>query len=212
VSSGADPEPADAPGPPPLPPGNLASRGLPLHVCAAGTRLARIYSTARSPLFFGPAAGMPPRSRWDAPAGEFRVCYLAEEPHAAFAETFLRDPGATLVETADVARRALLEVEVTRNLRLVALHGPGLRRLGATAAVCTGPYAVSRAWALALHTHPSQPDGIRYRARHDDDGFAIALFDRAADAIAITRSTSLTLPQMQDDLAGWLDRYGMGLL
>jgi hypothetical protein len=212
VSWTAAPEPLDAPGPPPLPPADLARRKLPLHVCPAKTRLARIHSVSRDPLFFGPAAGSRPRSRWDAPAGEFRVCYLAEEPYVAFAETFLREPGATLIETADLAARALAEVEVERDLRLVALHGAGLRRLGATAAVCTGPYVVSRAWALALHGHPSRPDGIRYRARHEDDGFAIALFDRAADAIAVTGSAALVLPDRMGDLVAWLDRYGMGLL
>ena len=212
MSRSAEPEPLDAPGPPPLPPADLAGRKLPLHVCPAKTRLTRIHSASHDPLFFGPVAGSRPRSRWDAPAGEFQVCYLAEGSHIAFAETFLREPGATLVETADLASRALAEVEVARDLRLVALHGAGLRRLGATAAVCTGSYAVSRAWALALHGHPSRPDGIRYRARHDDDGFAIALFDHAADSVIVTRSVALVLPERLGDLAAWLDRYGMGLL
>jgi hypothetical protein len=212
VSRAAAPDPLDAPGPPPLPPANLAGRKLSLHVCPARTRLARIHSASRDPLFFGPAAGSHPRSRWDAPAGEFLVCYLAEEPHVAFAETFLREPGATVIETVDLAARALAEVEVQRDLRLVALHGAGLRRVGATAAVCTGPYVVSRAWALALHAHPSRPDGIRYRARHDDDGFAIALFERAAGAVTVTRSVALVAPGLVGDLAGWLDRYAMGLL
>jgi hypothetical protein len=140
------------------------------------------------------------------------VCYLAEEPHVAFAETFLREPGETLIEESDLSTRAVAEVEVGRDLQLVALHGAGLRRLGATAAVCTGPYAVSRSWALALHDHPSRPDGIRYRARHDDDGFAIALFDRAADSVTVAQTTGLASPEIRSDLAGWLDRYGMGLL
>jgi hypothetical protein len=205
-------EPSDAPGPPPLPPADLVHRNLPLHIVHASTRLARIHSTARDPLFFGPAPGSRPRGRWDSPAGEFGVCYLAEEAHVAFAETFLREPGATLIQTRDLAVRSLAEVEVGRDLRLVALHGAGLRRVGATAAVCTGPYAVSRAWALALHDHPAQPDGIRYRARHDDDGFAIALFDRAAYATILIRSTTLTAATHVGDLGAWLDRYGMGLL
>jgi hypothetical protein len=212
VSRTAEPEPPDAPGPPPLPPADLAIRALPIHVTPVGIRLARIHSTARDPLFFGPAPGSRPRGRWDAPAGEFGVCYLAEAPHVAFAETFLREPSATLVQTEDLAVRSLAEVEVGRDLRLVALHGAGLRRVGATAAVCTGPYTVSRAWALALHDHPAQPDGIRYRARHDDDGFAIALFDRAADAAIPIRSATLTEPTHAGDLGAWLDRYGMGLL
>jgi hypothetical protein len=140
------------------------------------------------------------------------VCYLAEEPQVAFAETFLREPDTTLIEESALSPRAVAEVEVGRELRLVALHGAGLRRLGATSTVCTGPYAVSRAWALALHGHSSRPDGIRYRARHDDDGFAIALFDRAADSILVTQTTGLVSVELRSALAGWLDRYGMGLL
>lgn len=212
MSRRAGPEPADAPGPPPLPPADLARRRLPLHLCRAGTHLSRIHSATRDPLFFGPADGSPPRSRWDAPASEFAVCYLAEQPHTAFAETFLREPGATLIEERDLAPRSAATIEVRRDLRLVALHGAGLARLGATAAVCTGPYTVSRAWALALHAHPSAPDGIRYRARHDDDGFAIALFGRAANAVALARGTALTSAELRADLAAWLDRYGMGLV
>ena len=181
-------------------------------MCSAGTLLARIHPAGRDPLFFGPVPGSPPRGRWDAPAGEFGVCYLAEQPHIAFAETFLREPGTTLIEESDLAPRSVAQVDVLRNLVLVSLHRPGLALIGATAAVVTGPYAVSRAWALALHGHSRQPDGILYRARHDDDGFAIALFDRARDAIAVSGTASLTASEMRTTLGGWLDRYGMGLV
>lgn len=187
-------------------------RKLPLHTCPAGTILSRIHSAAREPLFFGPAPGSPPLGRWDAPAGEFGVCYLAEQPHIAFAETLLREPGKTLIEETDLESRSAAEVEVGRNLALVAMHGPGLARIGATAAVVTGAYAVSRAWALALHDHPSRPDGIRYRARHDDDGFAIALFDRGRGALAVAGTAPLVSVERCTAVAGWLDRYGIGLV
>jgi len=202
---------AGEPGPPPLPPGDLDRRPLPLHVSPAGTELFRIHRAGREALFFGPPPGKPARGRWDAPGGEFRVCYLGEASFVAFAVTLLREPGRSLVESIDVADRAIARVRVERDLRLVALHGPGLARLGATAAVCTGPYDVSRRWALALHEHPDRPDGIRYRARHDDDGFAVALFDRARDAVAEVGSRGLMAPEGADELARWLDRYGIGL-
>lgn len=204
--------PAEAPGPPPLPPAGLASRPLPLHLLPAGTVLARIHRAEYEPLFFGPGAGRAPMGRWDAPAGEFGVCYLAEEARTAFAETFLRTPGETLLSDAALAGRSLARMRLKRALRLVALHGEGLARLGATAAVCSGPYAVCRAWSLALHGHPERPDGIRYRARHDDDGFAVALFTRGADALAVTTRYSLDSPHAAEELAAWLDLYGMGLI
>ena len=203
---------ADEPGPPPLPPADLDSRLPSKFWLSEGTELLRIHSTARDPLFFGPAAGSPPRGRWDAPAGEFGVCYLAEESHIAFAESFLRAPGESLIEEADLAPRSISRIRVRRDLRLVGFHGAGLTRIGATAAVATGPYAVSRAWALAIHAHPTGPDGIRYRARHDDDGFAIALFDRTADALEVEGTDGLTSPACRRSLAEWLDRYGMGLV
>lgn len=204
--------PAPEPGPPPLPPRNLHERPLPIHPVPAGLDLWRIHPANLSPLFFGPARGQPPRGRWDAPDGQFGVCYVAEQRFAAFAETFLRDPGAMVLETPDLEVRALARIHPITPLRLVAMHGSGLHAVGATAAVCTGDYAVSRAWAAALHDHPDRVDGIRYRARHDDDGFAIALFDHVDQLVADIQSAPLTHPANQLFLAECLNRYRLGLL
>lgn len=201
----------DEPGPPPLPPADLAGRTLPVHICPAGTVLFRVHRIGRGAVFFSPPAGSGPTGRWDAPAGEFGVCYLGEEPFVAFAETLLREPGRKLVESVDASARSMARIRVRRDLRLVSLHGPGLARIGATAAVCTGPYRISRAWALALHEHHDGVDGIRYRARHDDDGLAIGLFDRAGNALEEIETRGLMAPQAASELAAWLDRYGMGL-
>lgn len=212
MSSSAAQAREEEPGPPPSPPADLASRKLSLVVVPAGTELFRIHSAAHDPLFLGPAKGSPPRSRWDAPTGEFGVCYLAEQSHVAFAETLLHKPGDTLIEEVDLASRSLAHVRVTRDLRLVGFHGPGLARMGATASAATGPYAVSRAWSLSIHEHPASSDGIRYRARHDDDGFAIALFDRAADTLEIETTDGLISLGNRNELARWLDRYALGLV
>ncbi|HEX2078532.1 MAG TPA: RES family NAD+ phosphorylase [Longimicrobium sp.] len=174
--------------------------------------LYHIHPANRYALFFGPAKGQPPRGRWDAPNGKFRVCYLAEKPSTAFAETFLREPGVMVLEAEDLAARSLAIVQILAPLRLVAMHGQGLHALGATAASCTGDYAASRAWSAALHAHPEKPDGIRYRARHDDDGFAIALFDRAENSVADMDGAPLTDPANRLRLAESLNRYGIGLL
>lgn len=209
------PEAPDAggePGPPPLPPRDLHSRPLPIHLHDVDRNLYRIHPANRYALFFGPAKGQPPRGRWDAPDGRYRVCYLAEQPFAAFAETFLREPGTMLLEMEDLAARSLAIVYILAPLRLVAMHGQGLHALGATAASCTGDYAVSRAWSAALHAHPEKPDGIRYRARHDDDGFAIALFDRAQNSVADMDGAPLTDPANRARLAECLNRYEIGLL
>src|SRR5262249_43966467 len=80
----------------------------------------------------------------------------------------------------EVLARARARLRVTRDLRLVNLHGAGLARLGATAEVVHGglPYDVPQAWSKALYGHPLVPDGIAYTARHDDTAFCYALFDR----------------------------------
>jgi hypothetical protein len=203
---------AGEPGPPPLPPPDLHARPLPIHVVPAKADLWRVHAADRDPLFFGPGAGRPPRGRWDSGDGRFGVCYVAEQRFAAFAETFLREPGVMVLETPDLATRSLARLQVIAPLRLAAMHGPGLHAVGATSASCTGEYAVSRAWAAAIHAHPDQVDGIRYRARHDDDGFAIALFDRAERLIADLQTAPLTHPTSTLYLAESLNRYGIGLL
>jgi hypothetical protein len=47
---------------------------------------------------------------------------------------------------------------------LARMHGPGLRRMKATAAVVQGRYEITWAWSRAIHTHPSRVDAIGYRA------------------------------------------------
>ena len=194
-----------------LPPDDFATRWLPVHHVEGGTVLYRIHRLDLGPIFFGPGAGNPPLGRWDAPSGEFGVCYLALEPYVAFAETFLRVPGILSLGEEDLRRRGLAQVRVMRTLELAELHGAGLARVGATAAVCSGPHDVSRTWAAAIHAHRRRVDGILYRARHDDDGFAIALFDRAAESVRIERSGSLLDEGIAETTGAILDRYGLAL-
>jgi hypothetical protein len=204
-------DPADEPGPPPLPPRDLKKRPLPVHVVPAMTNLYRVHPANRAALFYGPLPGQPPRGRWDSPDGKFGVCYMAEQSYAAFAECFLRNPGVMMLEAVDLTERALALLQPWRDLRLVAMHGAGLHAVGATAASCTGPYAVSRQWAAALHAHPDKPDGIRYRARHDDDGFAIALFDRARRDVREAGGAPLDDERCVTHLTAFVERYGVGL-
>jgi hypothetical protein len=184
---------------------------LPIHRLGPGDVLHRIHRADLDPLFFGPAPGSPPAGRWDAPVGEFGVCYLAEEPYVAFAETFLRVPGIFSVGEEDLGVRSVARFHVVQPIRLVAFHGAGLAKVGATAAVCSGPHEVSRAWSLALHAHPDEVDGIRYRARHDDDGFAVALFDRSGASIEWVNSAGLMDEGFRVELGRILDRYELAL-
>ncbi len=199
-------------GPPPLPPTNLAQRELTRREIPAGTLLYRIHGTSVGALYYGPRSDPEEHGRWDAPDDSYGVCYLAERGHTAFAETLLRELDREEVsEKGDLRPRSLAHVRVERPLVLARMHGSGLRRMKATAAVVQGPYEITWAWSRAIHDHPSELDGIGYRARYDDDDFSIALFDRAADAITVVDSRPLLDPALAVELGSWLDRYGIGL-
>ena len=190
----------------PPPPPDFAARELPVETIPTGTRLSRIHRSDLAPLHFGSSG----HSRFDDQKGGYGICYLAMSPEGAFAETCVRVAGNRFLDLRFVQARSFSEIEVISSLRLASLHGPGLARMGATSAVSSGPYASARFWSQAVHDHPSNPDGIAYRSRHDDDEICIALFDRADDSIATVgapRPMQADLPILLD--LCWL--YGLGL-
>jgi hypothetical protein len=176
----------------------------------------RVHRPALDPCWFGPAAGDAPLGRFDDPlrdtaraGGTFGVCYLGATREAAFAETFLRWPAPQSLSRDGVDSRHLAELVALRPLRLVALLGSGLAAVGATAAVTHGAHSVARRWARALWEHPSAPDGIAYHCRHDDGEVAIALFDRARDAIEPVATRGLRADRAW--FGATLDRYRLAL-
>lgn len=135
------------------------------------------------------------------------------EDHIAFAETLLRDPGVRHVHTDDLRPRSLVELSVEREpLRVVEMNDENLNAMGADASVVQGPYDVTWAWSKAIFEHSSRPEGIRYRARHDDSGFSIAVFERAAGRLRPSPSVPLLDPALARTLGRWLDRYNRGLV
>lgn len=201
-------ESPEAPGPHPEPPADLDQR--PLLISEILRPWWRIHPAERDPLYFGRQA----RNRFDAPDGSFGVLYLAENPGVAFVETFGHETGRTdFVTRQALARRALSEVESLRVLRLADLTtGRGLTPLGADGRLGTGRLDVARRWAAALHAHPETPDGLVYRARHDPELFAVALFDRARDAVRAAATTGLDDRRFALGLSRILADYGFGLL
>lgn len=194
---------------PPSPPANFATRSVPTVTIAADVSVVRIHDHTKHPIWFGPAPGARPRNRFDDPKGKYRVCYMGKTLEAAFVEVFLRDVSIPLLSRADLEERAATDLITTRGITLIQFHGNGLHKLGATAQVLNGSYSISRPWGRACWAHPSKPDGIIYRARHDDDHFSIALFDRAKAAIAV--SAAPTLVADLTELPALLVRYGVGL-
>jgi hypothetical protein len=186
--------------PPPDPPSDLHSRPLPLEILGVGRAIYRIHKTTLTSKYFGKSAD----NRFDAPDASYRTFYAALTAEAAFAETLLRGTGS-LVAESELNIRSLCRFALVRELRLVRLHGPFMARIGVTAAVTAGHYDTSQRWSKAFWLHPQRPDGILYKATHDNDKFALALFDRAQHAI----DGGTTAPLLSDKrlLGQILDHY-----
>jgi hypothetical protein len=165
------------------PPGPFAHGPLPIETVES-VPLYRSHPRDYAPDYFGTDVGL---NRWGAPNGEYGVCFLATEAAGAFAETFLRNRTKTLIATSQLDRRLLTVLESQRPLAIVPFYGPHLAQLGSTAEVTAGPIAASWGWSAALYHHPEQPDGIKYRLRHDNDLFGIALFDRCVQDLVVTQ-------------------------
>jgi len=185
-------------------------RRLPVSTLPPATELWRIHSRAHDPVWFGPDAGVPPRNRFDAPAGEFRVCYFGEAFEAALVETLVRGRARLIVALTEPRSRSATSVPLDREIRVARLHSDGLVRLSlSTATPHAESYDVCQQLALSLWAHPDEIDGIEYRSRWDDSLLCVALFDRAADALAGPSpplgldSTSLVRPVLR--------RYGIGV-
>ena len=200
------------PDPHPLPPADLPARELPI-IMRDGPWV-RLHQPAYAALHFG-ASG---RNRFDAPDGQFGVMYAADTLDCAFIETFDRDTsehGAylNLVAWSEIEARGVAAITPSRSLRLVDITGPGVRRIGADARLATvHDYALPQRWSLALHEHPSMPDGIAYRSRHDPSLTSVALFDRAASSINVVEHGSLADPRFHPDLARILRRYQFSIV
>lgn len=157
----------------------------------AGTLLARIHSAERGACEFNFVAPEPPGGgRFDTCDGSCGHLYAADGLFGAVAETIMRDvpledPGPRQVPLAALRGRVLSAVRVTRDLRLVSLHGPHPSAFG------QGPwltkceredYPLTRKWARALRQRSPKAAGFVWRARHDEDTLAYVLWsDRVGE-------------------------------
>lgn len=142
-------------------------------------------------MFFGPGAGNQPTHRFDAPAGEYQVFYVATDYDGAFVETLLRNPFRRIVDESDLAIRNMAVLKNDTPLKLVNAYGAGLSTIGATGALSTGKYTASRRWSLALWAHPDRPDGMIYTSRHNNSLLCVAIFDRPHSVISLDHTTPL---------------------
>jgi hypothetical protein len=190
----------------PRPPDDIARRRPRLLRLRAGTVVHRFYTAEYEAIFFDPSR----EGRLNSPDGGYGALYAARDAYGAFAETFLRRPGRTLIDPGLLRRKAYVRLEITTDLNLIRLAGPSLAILGATAEVVHGglPYDAPQAWSKELFDHPLRPDGIAYYARHDDEGLCYAIFDRARSSVReIDREANLD----QDWFWRLARRYKVGL-
>lgn len=191
----------------PLPGRNFSKTDLP--IVSIDREWFRLHDARFGPIFFN----REPTQRFNAPARQFGTLYVGDSEACAFVETFAHDPATKIVSHAQLGARGLASATSRGPLRLVDLTGEGLRRIGGDGSIVSGlSYRSSQRWALAIYTHPSAPDGILYRARHDQALLAAAIFDRAATRIVASPLGTLADPMHATMLGNILDRYDFGLV
>jgi hypothetical protein len=152
------------------------------------------------PIFFGPATSKP-ELRYDAPDGSYKVLYVARSLETAFGETLVRTPSIPYVLSSAVVSRAFSQLVTTRSVRLYPLLDAGVSSHGLSFSDLHGD-AYGKTWAISGEIHSTtDADGILYTSRFDNQ-LCVALFDRAADAIAETSVTGQILtPELATRLA-----------
>jgi RES domain-containing protein len=190
------------------PPADLHRRDPPVHVVWKADAWFRSYQPDREPVFFGRNRV----HRWDAPDGEYGVLYLGADEYCAFMESIGRGALRTrFIPAIQLKQARLCKIGFARNLRLVDLAGSGgLTRLGAEGSVTSSSgYRNSQRWSQSLKSHPTKPDGIYYRSRHDPARTACALFDHCSRYTKILEDYGSWAEQPRL-LGAILDHYGFG--
>lgn len=190
------------------PPADLNDREPLIHEAAPSERWYRSYRDENTPVFFG-ATGA---NRWDSPDKDYAVLYLGGDEYCAFMESIGRGALRTrFVPGSQLRGTALAQIRFTATLRLIDMvTSGGLTRLGAENSLTGGSgYRNSQRWSRALRSHPSKPDGVYYRSRHDPARIACALFDHCAAAVEVAAELGPWADQPAL-LGNILDHYALG--
>lgn len=185
-------------------------RRVPVVTRPAGSPLWRVHRREHAPLWFGPLPGTPPRGRFDAPAGEFGICYFGESTSVAVLETLVRG-SRRLLDRTELEARAVSTVTLREPMRFLQFEGAGLARLGIGAEqVHTPDYADYQRMTLDLHDAHPDVDGVQYRSRWDNSLLCWAVFDRA-----LPRLNAPSTPAWLGDpavIGPTLDRYELEIV
>jgi hypothetical protein len=158
-----------------------------LHVLPTHTRLFRIYfqgglyptrwNTFRA---YGPTNNRfdhheePPRPQ------SRRVLYTALSAATCYAEVFQ----ATRVIDLEKGKPYLAAFRLSRPLHLLDLTGPWVTQAGASMAISTGSHRQARRWSKAFYETYTLIDGLWYGSSMHGNRSAVALYERAQNAIS----------------------------
>lgn len=179
------------------PPEDFAKQNLDLQTVAAGKRFGRIFmGRYPDPLGYGktPSRFSDPRQRIN--ANRFGILYLGETLEVCFLEAVLRDRrdgaiGDLPIDEQELHDLQFAEVEVVEPLIMVDLRGHHPVRMGVPSDVAkASSQTLSRAWSLAFHEHPHEPDGVIYPSRLNGH-VNLAVYDRAVRKLTARRRMSL---------------------
>ena len=104
---------------------------------------------------------------------------------------------------------------LTRDLMLLDLRGKAAMRLGTVAAISKGSHPMAQAWSRYFYekfetVNEIKVDGLLYNAAHNDER-AIALYERAQDALELTREVPLDAKAMRVRLLRVAQSHNMAL-
>jgi hypothetical protein len=199
-------QPEDPLSPHPPPPKDFNNRDLPI-INSKGTWYRLNARDKPSSLYFDRSG----RGRFDGAMQSYGILYVGDDIHVSWIECYGRKHENKGVSEQTLRQRTLFEIDSQRSLTFADVTGSGLSKLRADSMLASGAYTVARQWAQAIHDHPQQVDGIRYRSRHDDGRYCFGIFDRCKNELQERNLGNLIEfnPQL---LAEILNCYDYGLL
>jgi hypothetical protein len=192
--------------PPPPPADELAGVAPIWHDLPTGTLLWRVYfrggvhpTTWNAFRIYGPTGARfdhHTRPRREQPRA---IYYAALSGRTCLAEVFQQ----TRVIDVSADAPALAAFRLGRDVRLLDLRGLWPMRAGASQALSTGSHARARAWSRVIWSAYPEADGLWYASPMDGGAPAVALYERAEDAVpsAPVFSAALAEPGLRVMLA-----------
>jgi hypothetical protein len=175
--------------PEPPAPGALAAIGAAWYGLSVGTQLWRVFfrgtdhpATWNAFRTYGPVDARFDHHRPPACEQERGILYAATSPATCLAEVFQ----ATRRIDVRLNEPWLVGFATTRPLRLLHLTGMWPTRVGASMAINTGPRARARRWSRGFYETIRDADGLVYASSMHTNLPALALYERAGDALPPT--------------------------